>query len=132
MSMIQLFYRGTDNSVYSRWRSTDGSWVEEQGLCGTLNGDPIAAQIPGTDLLQLFYRGMDNSVYSRWRNPDGSWSGEQHIGGTLNGDPIAAQIPGTDILQLFYRGPSVSITRLPIPRDCPWIPRVSPRREPSR
>jgi hypothetical protein len=109
MSMIQLFYRGTDNSVYSRWRSTDGSWVEEQGLCGTLNGDPIAAQIPGTDLLQLFYRGMDNSVYSRWRNPDGSWSGEQHIGGTLNGDPIAAQIPGTDILQLFYRGTDNSV-----------------------
>src|ERR1035438_7638028 len=109
MSMIQLFYRGTDNSVYSRWRSTDGSWVEEQCLCGTLNGDPIAAQIPGTDLLQLFYRGMDNSVYSRWRNPDGSWSGEQHIGGTLNGDPIAAQIPGTDILQLFYRGTDNSV-----------------------
>ncbi len=92
MSMIQLFYRGTDNSVYSRWRNTDGSWSDEQHIGGTLNGDPIAAQLPGTDVLQLFYRGTDNSVWSRWRNTDGSWSDEQHIGGILNGDPIAADV----------------------------------------
>jgi hypothetical protein len=106
LSMIHLFYRGTDNSIYSRWRN---NWPCEQHIGGTLNGDPIAAQVPGTNILQLFYRGTDNSVYSRWRNADGSWSGESRIGGTLNGDPIAAQVPGTNILQLFYRGTDNSI-----------------------
>src|ERR1022692_344433 len=109
LAVLQLFYRGTDNSVWSRWRNTDGSWSNEQHIGGTLSGDPIAAQVPGTDVLQLFYRGTDKSVWSRWRNADGSWSNEQHIGGTLNGDPIAAQLPGTDVLQLFYRGTDNSV-----------------------
>ena len=92
-SVLQLFYRGADNSLYTRWRNPDGSWSGEQHLGGILNGDPIAAQVPGTNLLQLFYRGADNSVYTRWRNPNGSWSGEQDLGGILNGDPVAAQVP---------------------------------------
>jgi hypothetical protein len=114
--ILQLFYRGTDNSLYTRWRTPvngnpeNGSWSGERHLGGILNGDPIAAQVPGTDILQLFYRGTDNSLYTRWRNPETeSWSGEQHLGGTLNGDPIAAQVPGTDILQLFYRGTDDSL-----------------------
>ena len=93
MATLQLFYRGGDNSVRSRWRNPDGSWSGEQKIGGVLNGDPIAAVVPGTNILQLFYRGGDNSVRSRWRNPDGSWSDEQKIGGVLNGDPIAAVIP---------------------------------------
>jgi hypothetical protein len=108
-SVLQLFYRGADNSLYTRWRNPDGSWSGEQHLGGILNGDPFAARVPGTNILQLFYRGADNSVYTRWRNPDGSWSGEQHLGGILNGDPIAAQVPGTNILQLFYRGADNSV-----------------------
>jgi hypothetical protein len=107
--MIQLFYRGTDNGVYTRWRDAAGSWSCEQGLGGILNGDPVAAHVPGTNVLQLFYRGTDNNVYTRWRNPDGSWSNEQHLGGILNGDPIAAHVPGTNVLQLFYRGTDNSV-----------------------
>ena len=105
LTTTQLFYRGTDNKLCSCWRNPDGSWSDERHIGGVLNGDPIAAVVPGTNFLQLFYRGTDNNVWSRWRNPDGSWSDEQHIGGVLNGDPIAAVVPGTNVLQLFYRGP---------------------------
>src|SRR5215471_8660465 len=108
-SVLQLFYRGADDSLYTRWRNPDGTWSSEQHLGGILNGDPFAARVPGTNILQLFYRGADYSLYTRWRNPNGSWSGEQHLGGVLNGDPIAAQVPGTNILQLFYRGADDSL-----------------------
>jgi len=106
--ILQLFYRATDDSVWSRWRIPDGNWSDEQAIGGKLSGDPIAAAIPGDPVLRLLYRGMDNSVRSRSRNPDG-WSDEQGLGGVLNGDPIAAVVPGTDILQLFYRGADNSV-----------------------
>ena len=78
--------------MYSRWRNPDGSWANEQHIGGVLSGDPIAAVVPGTNVLQLFYRGTDDSIYSRWRDPDGRWSNEQHIGSVLNGNPIAAVV----------------------------------------
>jgi hypothetical protein len=109
MNTIQLFYVGTDQGIWTRWRNPDGSWSEENTLFGMLNGGVVAAQVPGADVVQLFYRGLDNSIHSRWRNPDGSWSGETPIGGTLNGDPIVALVPGTNVLQLFYRGTDNSI-----------------------
>jgi 1-phosphatidylinositol phosphodiesterase len=103
---IQLFYRGTDNSLYTNWRSPDpnGSWNGESYLGGVLNGKPFCAVVPGTNVMQLFYRGSDNGLWTRWRNADGSWSSEEGMGGILNGDPIAATLPGTNILHVFYRG----------------------------
>ena len=82
--VLQLFYRGQDNGVWSRWRNPDGSWSGEQSLGGVLTSDITAAVVPGTDVLQLFYRGLNSVVWSRWRNPDGSWSGEQSLGGILS------------------------------------------------
>jgi hypothetical protein len=79
--ILQLFARGTDAGVWSRWRNPNGSWSAEQDLGGRLTSGPIAAVIPGTNVLQLFYRGLDDGVWSRWRNPDGSWSAEQNLGG---------------------------------------------------
>jgi len=103
-SHLQLFYRGTNNALFSRWRNLDGSWSDEQDLGSVLGGNPITAQVPCTGILQLFYRGTNNALFSRWRNPDGSWSDEQALGGVLGGDPVAAKVPDTDVLQLFYRG----------------------------
>jgi len=91
--VLQLFYRGTDNGVWSRWRNPDGSWSAEQRLGGVLTSDITAAVVPGTDVLQLFYRGTDNGVWSRWRNPDGSWSAEQRLGGVLTSDITAMPVP---------------------------------------
>ena len=92
-SILQVFYRGADDSLYTRWRNADGSWSGEQRLGGILSGDPFAAKVPRTNVLQVFYRGADDGLYTRWRNADGSWSGEQRLGGILSGDPIAAQVP---------------------------------------
>ena len=102
--ILQLFYRGKDNHVWSRWRNSEGTWSTQEDIGGTLIGDPIAAVIPASYTLQLFYRGKDNHVWSRWRDSDGIWSTEEPIGGTLADDPIAALVPGTNVLQLFYRG----------------------------
>ena len=92
-SILQVFYRGADDSLYTRWRNADGSWSGEQRLGGILSGDPFAAKVPRTNVLQVFYRGADDGLYTRWRNADGSWSGEQRLGGILNGDPVVAQVP---------------------------------------
>ena len=92
-SILQVFYRGADDSLYTRWRKPNGSWSGEQHLGGILSGDPIAAKVPGTYVLQVFYRGADDGLYTRWRNPNGASSGEQRLGGILNGDPVVAQVP---------------------------------------
>jgi len=109
MNMIQLFYIGTDNHIYTRWRTPGGTWTEETELYGIPKGRVAVATIPGTEIPQFFYRGTDDGIYSRWRNPNGSWSGEQRLQGRLNGNPIAAQVPGSNILQLFYRGSDNSV-----------------------
>ena len=102
---VQLFYRGADNGLWSRWRNPDGSWSNEQSLGGQLLANPVAAVVPGTEVLQLFYAGTDRAIWTRWRNADGSWSGEQRLGGEIAVDSIVATtIPGTNILQLFYVG----------------------------
>jgi hypothetical protein len=44
---MQVFYRGGDNGLWTRWRNADGSWSKEEGMGGILNGDPIAAALPG-------------------------------------------------------------------------------------
>ena len=93
IGVLQIFYRGTDNGLYTRWRSHYGGWSNEQQIGGVLEGDPVAAVVPGTNILQLFYRGANSAVWSRWRNPDGSWSAEQQIGGVPVGDPVVAAIP---------------------------------------
>src|SRR5262249_39764989 len=52
---------------------------------------PVAAVIPGTDILQLFYQGADGGLWTRWRESGGTgWSDEQNLGGSLIGDPVAA------------------------------------------
>jgi len=103
-NILQLFYRGTDEGIWSQWRNPNGSWSGEQGLGGVLTSDITAAVVPGTNVLQLFYRGTDNAVWTRWRQADGVWSDEQTLGGVLTSDITAAVVPGTHVLQLFYRG----------------------------
>ena len=91
-AILQLFYKGADNGVWSRWRNPDGSWSNEQGLGGNLTSNITAAVVPGTQILQLFYKGADNGVWSRWRNPDGTWPAEQSLGGVLTSDIVATQV----------------------------------------
>ena len=111
--ILQVFYHGDDNTVWTLWRNpADGSWSNAQSLGGQLlywdqygSSSPIAIQVPGTDVLQVFYRGKyDNHLWTRWRSTDGIWSPEQDMGGLLSSDPAVAQVPGTNLLQVFYQG----------------------------
>jgi 1-phosphatidylinositol phosphodiesterase len=112
MAWIELFYRGADNGLWSRWRSPDGTWSNEQQLGGVLNGNPVAAVVPGTNVMELFYRGSDNSLWTLWRNPDGNWSDHVGRGGVFKGNPSVAAIPGTNVLELFYWGSDNSLWTL--------------------
>jgi hypothetical protein len=117
-NVLQIFYQGTDNALWTRWRNTDGTWSSEQSLGGQLYSGsysegnlyaaPVAAQIPG-NILQVFYRGADNQLWTLWRNPPNgnnppAWSSPQPMGGILAGDPAVAVIPGTSTIQVFYQG----------------------------
>ncbi len=115
-NILQVFYQGGDNALWTRWGSTNGSWSNEASLGGQLYFDaanaagspvgaaPTAIQLPGTNDLEVFYRGSDNALWTLWRNADGSWSKMQRLGGQLNGDPAVAQLPGTNTIQVFYQG----------------------------
>jgi hypothetical protein len=106
---LQIFYRGEDTAIWSRWRDPQGNWSPESQIGGSVIGDAAACQVPNERTLQLFYRGTDKALWTRWRDSDGNWSGEDRLGGALIGDPIVTVIPGTNTLQVFYRGTDRSI-----------------------
>jgi hypothetical protein len=45
--VLQLFYRGGDGALWSRWREGEGDWSGEQRLGGETATDIAAAQLPG-------------------------------------------------------------------------------------
>ena len=108
--VLQLFFRGTDNQLWTLWQKADRSWSALESLGGSLTTDPVAEKVPGTDILHVFYRGPDGAVWTLWRTPDGTWSNHVSLGGFLPttqygpAKPIAMQVPGANVLQLFYRG----------------------------
>jgi len=124
-SVLQAFYEGGDNALWTRWRNSDGSWSGEQSLGGQLypatHGDfqipgyqgfdttPIAIQIPNTDFLYVFYRGPDSTLRYQLRDNNGNWSGEGNLGGSMVSNPAAAQVPGTDQIEVFYQGADGSL-----------------------
>jgi hypothetical protein len=44
-NVLELFYRGTGNALWSRWLNRDESWSNAVRMSGALNGDPIAAVV---------------------------------------------------------------------------------------
>jgi 1-phosphatidylinositol phosphodiesterase len=122
---IQVFYRGADDALWTRWRNGDGSWADEVSMGGTLTNDPFAVPVPGTSILQVFYRGADYALWTRWRDADGNWSGEMSLGGKLNGNANAIAVPGTNILQEFYRGADNGVWSRWRDHNGNWIDEVS-------
>ena len=133
--ILQVFYRGTDNQLWTLWQKADRSWSNAVSLGGSLTTDPVAEKVPGTDILHVFYRGPDGAVWTLWRTPDGTWSNHLSLGGFLpNTDygpakPIAMQVPGPNVLQLFYRGRDTGLYTRWRGADGTWAPkeqRLSP------
>ena len=120
-SVLQVFYRGTDNGLWVTSQNSNGSW-SLQNLGGVLNGAPVAAQVPGANRIQVFFRGADWGLHTRSQNPDGSLSSDQNLGGSLNGDPIAVQVPGTNILQMLYQATDQSLRSRWRNPDGSWSP----------
>jgi hypothetical protein len=128
-NILQVFYQGGDNAMWTQWRNTDGTWSSEQSLggqmwsppppppssdseCNSVGspcpflpywGAPVPIQIPNTNYLEVFYRGSDSQLWAFQRDPNGNWW-PQDFGGSLLGDPAAVQVPGTDVIQVFYMG----------------------------
>jgi hypothetical protein len=46
-NVLQLFYRGGDGALWSRWRDGLGDWSGDQGLGGATATDITAVQLPG-------------------------------------------------------------------------------------
>ena len=88
-NMLQVFYRGQDNHLWTLWRKTDGTWEAEQDLGGLLNSDPSAAQLPGTNILEVFYQGARTKPYIP-------------VGGTTERGPVR-QTGGTTLCVDLYR-----------------------------
>jgi hypothetical protein len=121
LNVLQVFYEGGDNALWTRWRNSDGSWSAEQSLGGQLysgslcdtypssecvgfNETPAVVQLPNTNDLLVFYRGSDSTLRYNFRDNNGNWLGEANLGGQIWGNPAAVQVPGTNQIEVFYRG----------------------------
>ena len=69
MASLQLFGRGTDNGVWTRWRNPDGSWSGWQSLGGVLNGDPQVFNLHFSAAHEQLLSGR----YSCWQGKDPGW-----------------------------------------------------------
>ena len=88
--LLQLFYRGTDNNVWSRWRIPTIRSAEQH----MVGSSKVIRSLPWTrhQCPTAFLPGHRQQRVVPLAIPTGSWSAEQHIGGVLNGDPIAAVV----------------------------------------
>jgi hypothetical protein len=108
--VIQVFYRGADNNLWTRWRHVDGTWSVEQGLAvgpqligngypyqpsgpiaGLMGGEPFACQIQGSNTVAVFFQGYGRyswALYILQRRDDGVWFNQMQLVG-LNDAPAS-------------------------------------------
>lgn len=107
--LVQLFYRGPDQSVRTVWQREGGAgngWTSEVVFGGDAIYDVAAAQVPGTEVLQIFFTDQASGrIRTQWRDANGTWSSQVDLAGAGGTGVIAAPVPGTDVLQLFYQSP---------------------------
>ena len=110
-NVLQVFYAGADNALWTRWRNQYGVWSNETSLGGHLfpGVTPIAIGLPDTNDLEVFYRGSDDHLRARLRNQDGTWLPEQDLGGLVVANLSVAPVPGTDQIEVFYQGSDGSL-----------------------
>jgi hypothetical protein len=95
---LDVFGRGTDNSLWHKWYA--GAWSGWESLGGVLTSGPgVAAWSPGR--LDVFIQGTDHALWHKWYA--GRWSGWESLGGVLTSSPDAASW-SAGRLDVFGRG----------------------------
>jgi hypothetical protein len=100
-TIVNVFARGTDGSVYYRRYQVATGWQGWVSLGGYIKGTPAVVAL-GLDLM-VFGRGSDDGLYVN-RLVGTTWSGWQGLGGTLTSDPDAV-VRGS-VVDVFFRGAS--------------------------
>jgi Repeat of unknown function (DUF346) len=103
-SVIYVFVRGTDNALWSKTTTDNGtSWSSWYSLGGQLasNTGPAVCSW-GSGRLDVFVQGTDGALWHKWYT-GGAWSGWESLGGKLTSSPAAAP-PATNQIGVFVRG----------------------------
>ncbi|MEP0885209.1 hypothetical protein NDI49_27030 [Trichocoleus sp. ST-U3] len=95
---LDVFARGTDNTLWHKW--FDGGWSDWESLGGVLTSDPTAVSW-SNGRIDVFARGTDNTLLHKWF--DGGWSDWESLGGVLTSGPdVCSWASGR--LDVFVRG----------------------------
>jgi SpoIID/LytB domain protein len=95
---LDIFVRGTDNSLWHKWY--DGAWRGWEPLGGELTSAP-AATSTGGNRLDIFVRGTDNGLWRKtWTGS--TWTPWESLGGQLTDSPAATASGG--VVSVFVRG----------------------------
>jgi peptidoglycan/xylan/chitin deacetylase (PgdA/CDA1 family) len=99
---IDVFVRGTDDSLWTRALPPGGSWSPWTGLGGWLTTGPAGVYLDAVRL-DLYAIGGDHAVWHRtWTGS--TWSGWQSVGGQTYVAPTVAPSPQGDGAWVFARG----------------------------
>lgn len=106
---LEVFVRGTDNSLFHRWQTTpNGNWSGYSPLGGILRSDPTVVR-NWDGRMEVFVRNTDNGVSHRWQvRPNSSWSSWENFSDTVGqvwGNIAAIAHDAGGGLNLFWRGP---------------------------
>jgi peptidoglycan/xylan/chitin deacetylase (PgdA/CDA1 family) len=99
---IDVFVRGTDDSLWTRALPPGGSWSPWTSLGGWLTTGPAGVYLDAVRL-DLYAIGGDHAVWHRtWTGS--TWSGWQSVGGQTYVAPTVAPSPQGDGAWVFARG----------------------------
>jgi peptidoglycan/xylan/chitin deacetylase (PgdA/CDA1 family) len=108
---IDVFVRGTDDSLWTRALPPGGSWSPWSSLGGWLTTGPAGAYVDAVRL-DLYAVGGDHAVWHRtWTGS--TWSGWQSVGGQTYVAPTVAPSPQGDGAWVFARGTGNGLYRNP-------------------
>jgi hypothetical protein len=108
---LQVFYRGTNNAVWTIVQSTIGSntWNSQISLGGNTNDAPGVGRISGS--LIAFHRGVDNMLYYSMQDTPNvnTWSGPGGVVGPIASAPAVGNFNGDAHLIVFAKGQNTDL-----------------------
>ena len=126
---IDVFVRGTDDSLWTRALPPGGSWSPWTSLGGWLTTGPAGVYVDAVRL-DVYAIGGDHAVWRRtWTGS--MWSGWQSVGGQTYVAPTVAPSPQGDGAWVFVRGTGNGLYRQP-ERGSRWHRLAGPGWRPDR